>query len=324
MNKQSIRLKNLKINKKRKKEKREITVDRKGILFISDIFVLLIMSILVISTIIIVMDLSNEKILDSVERSNLERKTMKTIDNLIKNPGSPDDWDYQENKGSIIPGLAGENKTVSFNKILSLKKSYKKLVEDKIFQNEIKSSITIYPLSSELSPMEFGDNENLQYAGNVVSVKRLVKCDFLSRFKVLDFKDDKKDLCINPNYKTWICKPFLLTRKDLEHNDYYLLFNNKIINSYWSISNPNNINEKEYLINTNVYRLNSILENQMKNSLQMNFWIHIKLDENKNDNLNTCLVAIPREFNINEILPNGLKFEYFQYNDCYLTLKTWH
>ncbi|MDR2544345.1 MAG: hypothetical protein LBD03_02175 [Methanobrevibacter sp.] len=318
MNKKRIILKNLKINKKGR-----IVVDRRGILFISDIFVLLIISLLVISTTIAVIDLSNEKILDSVERSNLERKTVETIDNLIKNPGSPNDWDYQENKEDIIPGLVGENKTVSFNKILSLKKSYKKLVDDKIFQNEIKSSITIYPLSSEISLMKFGDNDNLQYAGNVVSVKRLIKCDFLTRFKILDFKDEKKDLCINPNHNIWICKPFFTKKKDLEHNDYYLLFNDKTTHSYWSVSNPNNINEKEYLINTNVYKINSILENQMKNSLQMNFWIHIKLDKNKNDNLDACLVAIPREFNINEILPNGLKFEYFQYNDCYLTLKTW-
>ncbi|MDR2830931.1 MAG: hypothetical protein LBB45_07860, partial [Methanobrevibacter sp.] len=69
-------------------------------------------------------------------------------------------------------------------------------------------------------------------------------------------------------------------------------------------------------------RINSILEDQIGNSIQMNFWIHLKLS-NKTNNIDGCLVAIPNDFNSNEILVKGLKFEYFQYNDCYLILKTW-
>jgi hypothetical protein len=301
-----------------------LIMDNKGVLFLSDIFILLIVSILVIATITTVMDLSHEKILDSVE-SNLERRTIGVIDNLIKNHGFPDNWDYQ-NDINTIPGLGGENNTISFNKLMSLKKSYNRLIDEKIFQNEIKSSIAIYPINSKISPIEFGDNENLNLISNVVSVKRLVKCDFLTRFKILDFKDDKKDLCINPTHhkEGWICKPFSVHKKDLEFNDYYLLFNDKIVNSYWTINNPSNMGEDEHSINTNSYRINSILEKQIDNSIQMIFWIHIKLDANEINNFNGCLIAIPKDFNIDEVLIDGLKFEYFQYNDCYLILKTWH
>ncbi|MDR3223195.1 MAG: hypothetical protein LBT66_05630 [Methanobrevibacter sp.] len=299
-------------------------MDNKGVLFLSDIFILLIVSILVIGTITTIMDLSHEKILGSVE-SNLERKTVGVIDNLIKNHGSPDNWDYQ-NDVNTIPGLGGENNTISFNKLLSLKKSYNRLMDENTFQNEIKSSIAIYPINSKISPIEFGDNENFNTISNVVSVKRLVKCDFLTRFKILDFKDDKKDVCINPNHNKdgWICKPFSVGKIDLELNDYYLLFNDKMDNNYWSINNPSNMDEDEHLINTNSYRVTPILEKQIGNSNQMNFWIHLKLNANEINNFDGCIVAIPKDFNIDQVLVDGLKFEYFQYNDCYLILKTWH
>lgn len=294
-----------KILKNLKMDKKILLSDRKGTLFISDIFILLIVSVLVISITITVMDLSTEKILSSVERSNLERKSAEVLDNLIKNPGSPDNWDYQKNWVNTIPGLAEKNKTISFNKLLSLKKFYAKLVDEKIFQNEIKSSMTIYSLNSKTLSMKFGDNEeNLHHVSNVVSAKRLVKCDFLTRFKILDFKETKSS-CINPNHHedTWICKSFTIKKKDLALMDYYLLFSDESTgtNSHWSINNPKDIVENEHLINTDSYRINSILEDQIGNSIQMNFWIHLKLS-NKTNNIDGCLVAIPNDFNSNEIL----------------------
>ncbi|MDR2624441.1 MAG: hypothetical protein LBC39_07780 [Methanobrevibacter sp.] len=302
-------------------------LDGKGTLFISDIFILLIVSVLLMTTIITVMDLSTEKILGSLERSNLERKTVEVLDNLIKNPGTPDNWDHQKNGIDIIPGLGGGNRTILFNKLLSLKKSYNRLVDEKIFQDEIKSSIALSPLDPKVLPIEFGDNEDLHLVSNVVVVKRLVKCDFLTKFKILDFKEKERDLCINPNHhgNNWVCEPFTINKKDLKFTDYYLLFNDGLVgtSNHWSVNNPKNMDENERSIKTNSYRINQILEDQIGNSIQMNFWIHIKLDSNNVNDFDGCLVAIPKDFNMNEILVDGLKIEYFQYNDCYLTLKTW-
>jgi hypothetical protein len=90
-----------------------------------------------------------KEIFDAKERSNLERISVEVLDNLIKTLKSPNDLDYRDNPNAENP--------VSFNKLLNLKKSYTKLVDENIFQDEIKSSISIYPLNCEISPIKFGN-----------------------------------------------------------------------------------------------------------------------------------------------------------------------
>jgi hypothetical protein len=309
-----------------KKNKKRLSNDIKGVLFTSDIFIILIVSILIIATITSVIDLSNEKIFEAEERSSLERISVEVLDNLIKTLKSPSGSDY-DIKSNPNFNLVGGDNSILFNKLLDLKKSYNKLVDENIFQNEIKSLITIYPLNCEISPIEFGNKINS--ISNVVTVKRLIKCDFLTKFLILNFKEKTNNNCINQNHKndnsyTWICKPFKIEKKDLKINDYYLIFNDESIGNKWIINNPKNLAEEEHSINTNSYKINQILENQIGNSPQMNFWIHLKIRTNNIDNFDGSLVAIPKDFNINEISKNGLKLDYFQYNDCYLILKTWH
>jgi hypothetical protein len=299
----------------------------KGTLFISDIFIILIVSIIIIATIASVINLSNEKIFDAEERSSLERISVEVLDNLIKTLKSPDNLDYEIDKSKSNFNPKENDNPISFNKLLELKKSYNKLINENIFQNEIKSSIAIYPLNCEISPMEFGNKLNSVL--NVVTVKRLVKCDFLTKFLILNFKEKTNNICINPNHEndnsyTWICKPFKIEKKDLKLNDYYLIFSDESIGDKWIINNPKNLAEEEHSINTNSYKINQVLENQIGNSLQMNFWIHLKIKTNHAENFDGSLVAIPKDFNINEISKNGLKLDYFKYNDCYLILKTLH
>ncbi|MDR1721640.1 MAG: hypothetical protein LBR24_01155 [Methanobrevibacter sp.] len=329
--------------------------DNRGSLFISDIVVVLIVSVVIIATVTAIFDLSNEKIMGAVERSSLERKSMEALDNLIRNPGSPVGWEYEPSEDNIIPGLAINNQTrnqIAYNKVLRLKTSYNTLITTNIFLNNIKSSITIYPMDNSLNHITIGENENWVNVANVISVKRAVKCDYLSNYTIANFDGNQVgngpyELCINQNHQNnqynsnsnssnnngnfnsshiWVCKSFTVHDFDLENMDYYLIFSEKTQNpnNYWVLNNPSSLNENENSITNDNYNLNQILSNQLGNSSEKKFYIHLKVENDEVNNLDAVLIAIPKNMDLNYFAPEGLKIDYFKFKDSYIILRTWY
>ena len=167
--------------------------DSQGMMFSTDLLLTLLLFIIVLGIIANIIDSSNEKILNPLEVAELERLSGEVVDSLINNPGTPSQWENFFNFDGVRPGLAIENdvggaiiNTISFKKIKILENGwYNNLITEKMFGGEIKSSISIYPIDSNVDSIFMGDvtldgssvpsNSNIS---NIVVVNRTVKCDF--------------------------------------------------------------------------------------------------------------------------------------------------
>ncbi|MCQ2737745.1 MAG: hypothetical protein MJ224_03980 [archaeon] len=182
----------------------------------SDLLFGILILVVIIGVIANITDYTNEKIVDKTALDNLEKITIETSDYLIKNPGTPEDWEKKSelDKGkvdnNIIPGLAIRNKnvknsqfedesesnekvvpnTISYEKLAKVNSYYNQLIDRNLFNNSIKSSIAIYPIDSDVEPIICGDNLD-DSDENIISVERYVKCDFFKKFVIYDFNDLK-------------------------------------------------------------------------------------------------------------------------------------
>ena len=170
-----------------------LSKDSKGMIFSTDLLLVLLLFIVILGIVANIIYSSNEKILNPLEVAELERLSGEVVDNLINNPGTPSHWENFFNFDGVSPGLAIENSggeaiinTISFKKIKILENNgYDDLITEKMFGGEIKSSITLYPIDSDIDPVFIGDsslngnttlsNSNIS---NIVVVNRTVKCDF--------------------------------------------------------------------------------------------------------------------------------------------------
>ena len=123
----------------------------------------------------------------------------------------PEDW--EDDKGlkkgivsrNIIPGLAIKDKyvengffrdesseseevilnTISYIKLMRLKNNYDDLINRNLFNSSLKSSISIYPIDSNMESISMGD----ELEGDVATVERRVRCDYFSSFVLYRFND---------------------------------------------------------------------------------------------------------------------------------------
>ena len=210
-------------NEERKTMKSRIKNDQYGLLYSTELLISIILLVFIIGTIANLNDGLNEKMLCEEELSSLENTAIEASDYLLKNPGSPENWEEDEGldddivKSNIIPGLAIKNKrlengqfysestadeevvtnTISYRKLMKIKNNYDGLVEKNLFNNSYKTSMAVYPLNSKIRPVLMGndfdvnvnDNNDNVNDNNIIAVNRTVKCDFYSNFVVYDFND---------------------------------------------------------------------------------------------------------------------------------------
>ncbi|MDR2967452.1 MAG: hypothetical protein LBU74_05850 [Methanobacteriaceae archaeon] len=316
--------------------------DSKGILFSTEFLLTIILFVLIIGIVASLMVKTDEKILNSIKTNNLESYSSKVADSLISSPGSPENWEKLSNFNNVIAGLSIQNgnkevllNTISFKKINTLKSNYNTLISKNIFNNEIKSSISIYPLNKEINPIIMGDEINNDENFNVFVVSRMVKCDFLSELAILSLNNENKNenylnnLC---NHNTlnnlshenieeynWICKEFKISKKDLQYNDYYLIFDEEStkISGFWILDNIKRISNDENNMNNVKTDLNSYFEENLENNSELIFYLHCKIPTNNKNKFNCVLVAIPKEMEIDD-----LNFSYFTFQTCQFILKT--
>ena len=313
--------------------------DSKGMLFSTEFLLTIILFILIIGIVANLIDASNEKILNSVQTNNLESLTYKVADNLISSPGSPENWEKLSNFNNVIPGLAiqNENKevlinTISFKKINALKSSYNIVISKNIFNKEIKSSIAIYPLNKKIKPIITGDEINSGNSPYIVVANRTIKCDFLSELAILSINSNdnlKNNLCNhdiankssheNTKDYIWTCKEFKIYKKDIEHNDYYLILDDESVNigGCWILDNTKTISNTETPANNIKTNLNSYFTRSLENNTELIFYIHCKIPYNNKNKFNCVLVAIPKEMDIED-----LSYSYFTPQICEFILKT--
>lgn len=272
-----------------------------------EISIALIIILLIIGVTLTSHENTTDKIVNLQEKENMETLMSEFVDNLINNPGLPENW-HESGKGT--PGLAITNEegqvipnSVSYSKFVALGKNYKRLVEEKSFNSKIKTSMEIIPQKSIVSSVKIGSNYD---ADNAFSVNRLVKCDFYKKYVIKDFENEGK--CNRGHNKSsHSCNYFKIFKGNIEQSNYYLLVDD----------------DAKYIVDTTILKgkhwqkpsdavyLNEKID--LYNDTSAVVFIHFDKPHAK-----ALLVSVPKNFDRNK-----LEYDYFRTNECQLIVKSW-
>lgn len=286
-------------------------MDRKGMIS-GEIIVLLILIVLMIGIIANFTERTSYKITDKTANENLEKQASEFADNLINNPGTPNNWNELKNKNNVIPGLGilNENEatvvnSVDYIKLIALKSDYKNLITKQVFNNDFKSSLTLTPLTGSVGEITLGE-DNLE---NPATVNRLVKCNFLKKYTIGSF--EKNGPCNSHHITTHSCNHFKLFTSYLKKMDYYLLFEkNSYNNYYWTIESTE-IPGIPKIANTEKIYLNNIIKQKILLNNNGVIFVHINQENPK-----AVLVSVPKEFD-----KSKLNYDYFVSTECNLKVQ---
>ena len=278
-----------------------------------EIAIVLIIILMITGIVLNASELMTNKAIKSTETENTEILISEMVDNLVNNPGTPENW---EEYGKGTPGLAIINEegdiipnSVSYAKLMALKKDYNKLVDKKMFDSKIKTSLELIPQESSISIVKIGnDNEN----GDTYSVNKLVKCDFFKKFVLKDFQYGGK--CNHKHSQDrHSCNYFKVFKGNLRNSNYYLLIDSSET-------------DLEYIIDTTRVVKGRFWENPESNKIYLNDKINFYDDSSavvfihfNKPNAKAVLVSVPKNFNM-----RNLNYDYFRTNDCNLILKAWY
>ena len=160
----------------------DLIKDQYGLLHSSELILSIIILVFIIGVAANLSDGLNEKILSEEEIESLDTLAIETTDYLLTNPGNPENWEEDEGLDNgivsekIIPGLAVKNKNlengeflsesssdemimsnaISYRKLIKVKSNYNSLVGENLLNGNVHSSMAIYPLNSEIRPLEMG------------------------------------------------------------------------------------------------------------------------------------------------------------------------
>lgn len=283
-------------------------MDNRGSLTI-EIAIVAVLILMIMGIILISFENAADKIVKMEEAENMETLSSEVVDNLINNPGVPDNW-FEIKKG--VPGLAIVNEggeiisnSVSYAKFIALGDNYKKFVDEKLFNSKIKTSMEIIPQKSSISSVKIGSSQD---ASNVFSVNRLVKCDFYKKYVIKDFRNDGK---CNHNHDQSLhsCNYFKIFKGNLKKSDYYLLVDDDV---KYIVDTTRVVKQKYWQQASDVIYLNNEISFYDDESAV----VFIHFDK---PHANALLVSVPKDFN-----RENLEYDYFRTNECEFILKAWY
>ena len=279
-----------------------------------EIGLILIMLLVIFGVILNSYENSQQKILKEAEVNNMEKLTSEIIDNLINNPGVPNNWN-EYSKGT--PGLAIVNEdnqtipnSVSYAKLIALGNNYDKLVSKNLFDYQLHTSMELQPLESTISSVKIGELEDGE---NIFSITRLVKCDFYKNYVLKDFQS--QGTCNKQHDQTkHSCNYFKIFKGNLKNSDYYLLIDNTEKNDISYIIGSTRVVKDQYwktAVTDSIY-----LNNEIEFYEDTSAVVFIHLDKPKP---NALLVSVPKNFD-----KNLLEYDYFRTNECQFILTAWY
>lgn len=290
-----------------------VMMDNRGNIAV-EIAIVLAITLMITGIVLNTSELMSNKAIKSAETENTEILISEMADNLINNPGTPDNW---EEYGKGTPGLAIVNEegeiipnSVSYEKLMALKKNYKKLVDEKMFGSKIKTSVELIPQESSISSVKIGNSDENK---DTYSVNRLVKCDFFKNFVLKDFQHGGK--CNHRHSQdSHSCNYFKVFKGNLRSSNYYLLIDSS------------EKNDLEYIIDTTRVVKGRMWENPGSDKIYLNDKINFYDDPSavvfihfNKPKVKAVLVSVPKNFNM-----HNLNYDYFRTNDCNLILKAWY
>lgn len=274
----------------------------------------LIMVLLIFGAVLSAAENSTEKAVRATQTNNMEKMVSEVADNLINNPGVPDNWDEY---GKGTPGLAVVNdeghvvpNSVSYSKLIALGKDYEKLVYEKMLMSKIHSSMELNPQESRVSSVKIGEAEG---DANVFSLSRMVKCDFYKSHVIGDFESDGK--CNrNHNPDEYACNYFKVFKENLKDFDYYLIIDDGEIYDLSYIVETTSGDEGQSW-QTAVSDKVSINEKiDLHDGADAIVFVHLDKAHPK-----AALICVPKNFD-----DDLLQYDYFRTNECEFVMKAWH
>jgi hypothetical protein len=279
-----------------------------------EIGLVLIIILVIFGVILTSVENSAQKAIKATEINNMEKLTSEVVDNLINNPGVPENWNEY---GKGMPGLAIMNaegqivpNSVSFAKLIALGKNYDKLVYEKLFTSKIHTSMELLPKESSISSVKIGDWEE---GDSIFSITRLVKCDFYKSYVLKNFENEGKCNRHHPQDEC-SCNYFKIFKGNLKKSDYYLLIDES---EKYDLS---------YIVDTTRVAKGRPWETAMSDKIYLNdeieFYddtsavVFIHLDE---PNAKAVLVSVPKNFD-----EGFLEYDYFRTNECEFVLRAWY
>ena len=274
-----------------------------------EIGIILIILLLITGAVLTFSEDMTGKVTKTQESKHFETLTSEIVDNLINNPGEPENWEEYE-KGT--PGLAIVNEngeiipnSVSYFKFLALSNNYKKMVYEKLFGSRLKSSMELIPLESSISSVKIGDEIS---SDDIYSVNRLVKCDFYKKYVLKDFQNPGK---CNHNHeqKSDSCNYFKIFKGNLKKSDYYLLIGDEDLNYFIDTTQENTGENWQVPYSKTVY-LNDLIDFSYDDTSEVVF-VHLDKPQAR-----AVIVSLPKNFD-----KNHLNYDYFRTNECEFILK---
>ena len=276
--------------------------------------IILIVILLIFGVILTSTENTTEKLIKASESNNMEKLLSETLDNLINNPGVPENWNEYD-KGT--PGLAIVNdegqvvpNSVSYAKLIALGKNYDDMVYEKLFSSKIHTSMELRPQKSTISSVKIGDYEE---GNNIFSLTRLVKCDFYKSYVLKDFQNTGK---CNKHHsqKDHSCNYFKVFPGNLKKSDFYLLIDDDETYDLSYIVGTTRVVkgkpwEKTY---SDVIYLNDKIEFYDDNSAVV--FVHLDRAHPK-----ALLVSVPKNFD-----EKFIEYDYFRTNECEFVLTGWY
>lgn len=279
-----------------------------------EIGIILIVILMIFGVVLSSVEDTSQKIIRTQEINNMEKLTTEILDNLINNPGVPENWNEYD-RGT--PGLAIVNEegqtvpnSVSYAKFIALGKNYDKMVYENLFNSKIKSSIELNPQKSSISSVKIGDIEE---GNGIFSVNRLVKCDFYKSYVIKDFQNEGK--CErHHSQKDHSCNYFKVFPGNFKKSDYYLLVDdNEEYDLNYIVDTTRVVKERywEKVGSKEVYLNDKIFFYDDDSAVA---FVHLDKPHPK-----AVIICVPKDFD-----KSFLDYDYFRTNECELRLTAWY
>lgn len=276
-----------------------------------EIGIILIIILVIFGVILSSIENSTQKAIKEVEANNMEKLISEVVDNLINNPGVPDNW---QEYGKGTPGLAIVNddgkivaNSVSYAKLIALGNDYDKLVYEKLFTSKIHTSMELIPKESTISSVKIGENVDGE---NIFSLTRLVKCDFYKSYVLKSLENEGKCNRHHPQDKH-SCNYFKVFPDNLKKSDYYLLIDDS------------EEHDLSYIVETTKADEDMNWKTTISDSIHLNDEIDFYDDKSAvvfvhldKPHPKALLVSVPKDFN-----RDFLKYDYFRTNECEFVIK---
>lgn len=279
-----------------------------------EIGVMLMVVLMIFGVVLSHVEDATEKVVNAEKTNNMEKLTSEVMDNLINNPGEPENWnEYRQG----TPGLAIINEaglvipnSVSYSKLIALGKDYDKLVHEQMFSSKIHSSLELKPHESSIASVklgEYGEGEDMY------SLTRLVKCDFYKHYVLKDFRNDAKCNKNHPQDES-SCDYFKVFPGNLRKSDYYLLIDD------------GEMEDLEYIVETTRMVKDPSWQTPTSGRIYLNDMVNFYDDDHaivfihlNRPDAKAVLVSVPKDFD-----EGFLEYDYFRTNECELVMTAWY